>query len=461
MRERRGDRRSESCKPPALEGSEADGASSTSSRSRDAGVALRVPTAHHIARRAFLLAGLAAGIAWVWAVFVIVGAPPPSAWWAPLHLFMAGTVLLAISGATQLFTITWAAAPVSDDLRIQAVQRWLVFVGAAAVPLGVTLSVPAVAAAGGISVLLGILLLAYLIRSYVAGSLLRRFDIGSRFYLLALSCGAVGVVLGTALVAVPERLPFLVIRHAHMHLNLVGLVGLTIAGTLPTFLPTLAHHKAVSGSELVWSFRAAVVAAAALVAAPIYPRAASAATLLVAGILASITLGVVVRLQSRVVRKSFVQAAHVLAGTAWLVAWGVVDGVGGLASGSLTRPFDPFTLAAAVGGVGQILAGSLCYLVPVLTGPAQRLASNIATAGRVPLLPLALANVAAAAMALGYVRLGAALALAWATDIVRRLVTIDRSTPRSDIDSAAPVAANRCAEPFGKAPRLSLRAARR
>jgi hypothetical protein len=390
---------------------------------------LRVSTAHHIARRAFALSGICALAAWIWALAGLVGAPGSRYWWGPLHLFMAGTVVLAISGATQMFTITWAAAPVGDSLRPQVTQRRLAALGAASVATGVTLRWDVLTLAGGLAVLASLVLLGVLLRSYVGRSLLKRYDLGTRFYILALTCGAVGVTLGVYLAVWEPSGTFSILRNAHMHLNLIGLVGFVIAGTLPTFLPTLAHHKAVSGKELIFSYRLLQVGALALVLGLLSPRAVGLGTFLYSASLGLISGSIVSRLKSRLLEKKGMQAAHVIAGTGWLVAWAAFDGLRALLGGQPSPPFRSVTLAAAVGGVGQVLAGSVGYLVPVLIGPSRYLISNIAHFGRQPAISLVLANGAALAWMAGSVRPGAVLALLWAADIGRRLATVERKSP--------------------------------
>ena len=70
------------------------------------GPAGRVAVAQRQARVTLVLAGAFAVTAAVTAVV-----PHRTGAWLPLHLFLAGTVLLAISGAAPLFAVTWAAGP--------------------------------------------------------------------------------------------------------------------------------------------------------------------------------------------------------------------------------------------------------------------------------------------------------------------------------------------------------------
>jgi hypothetical protein len=62
-----------------------------------------------------------------------------------------------------------------------------------------------------------------------------RFHPALHFYLAALGFGVVGTGLGAAMVTGSDGL-----RDAHVTVNLLGLVGLVIAGTLPFFIATQA-----------------------------------------------------------------------------------------------------------------------------------------------------------------------------------------------------------------------------
>jgi hypothetical protein len=57
--------------------------------------------------------------------------------WLPLHLLLAGGVVLAISAVSLMLTVTWSAAPAPAD-RWVAVQRTAVAVGAAGIGIGRT-----------------------------------------------------------------------------------------------------------------------------------------------------------------------------------------------------------------------------------------------------------------------------------------------------------------------------------
>lgn len=157
--------------------------------------------------------------------------------------------------------------------------------------------------------------------SYVLDRLLRRFDLSSRFYLTAFACGVVGVTLGGLLGSGFAGASFERIRLVHAHLNLVGLVGLTIIRT-----PTVAHHRAVSGREASVAWWLSVSAVVLLVLGLVAGEPTVGAGTLAVGVAALLILGgVVIRLWERGRRK--VPFLQVAAGVLWLSAWAIVDGM--------------------------------------------------------------------------------------------------------------------------------------
>ena len=104
----------------------------------------RVVESHRLASYAFRLAGGFGLLALGWTLWVIWNG---GSWWGPLHAFLAGAVILAISGASQMFTVTWSAAP-APGRTVTTGQRWAVTVGVAAVLVGVSNGWAAVAGVG-------------------------------------------------------------------------------------------------------------------------------------------------------------------------------------------------------------------------------------------------------------------------------------------------------------------------
>lgn len=332
----------------------------------------RVVGAHRIAAGAFRLTGLFAvwSVGWVVARLIAGG----GSWWGPLHVFLVGAVLLAISGAAPLFSITWAASTPPGP-RLVAAQRWTTAIGAGTVVVGVSETWDAVTIVGASLVGLGLVLLGVLLVGVFRRSLLRRFGLSGRFYLLALGCGVVGVVLGAVLgVGGGLGLDYLDARTAHMHLNLVGLVGFTIVGTLPTLLPTTARHRMVSGREAVVAFWLSIGAAVAMVVGIVVGPEAVGLGVGVAAIAALLVLaGIVGRLGLGLVLRSSLPGLLIASGTVWIVVWCTHQAVvlGGGAHTVFSR-----AIALGAGGVAMVLFGSLAYLIPVLVGPGKALGES-------------------------------------------------------------------------------------
>ncbi|HEX6945916.1 MAG TPA: hypothetical protein VF246_00980 [Acidimicrobiia bacterium] len=380
----------------------------------------RVAVSHRIASAAFRIAGLFGVVAVVWAVVVLVRG---GSWWGPLHSFLAGTVLFAIAGASQMFTITWAAAPPPPS-AVSTAQRRIMAAGVALVLWGVASETLWAGGLGAVTVVVGLGLLAYSLVAAIRKSLLRRFDLATRFYLLAIGSGIVGVGLGGVMATDIAGTRFTDIRTAHARLNLVGLLGLTIAGTLPTILPTFVPSKAVSGKEAVAAWWAALVASLTMAAGALLGGVAAGIGVALAGVALGLILGgILFRLRGKG-RKGGLPYFQVSIGVCWLVIWTLVDGVS-LARGETAMPFTGWTAAAALVGVGQVLLGSFAYLIPVLAGPPPRLGRNLARTKGHPWLPLLAANAGGVALVVGAGEVAVASLALWLLDFGWRLARLE------------------------------------
>lgn len=388
----------------------------------------RVVASHRIAITALRLGAMFALAALIWAGVVAVRG---GTWWGPAHTFLLGTVALAISGAAQMFTITWSAAPAPPAAKA-GTQRWSIAGGAAVVLIGVSQDLVALTVVGAGAVMAGILLLAHSLVSAVRHSLLRRFDLSARFYLLATGCAVVGVSLGLLLGAEWAGTAYTRIRVVHGHLNLVGFIGFTIVGTLPTILPTFAHHRAVSGREAIWGWRLAIAAVVVMASGLLFgEQAVGVGTFIAAGSLMVVLGGVVVRLSETGARGGL-PYLQVVIGSGWLVVWAVVDAVRLIADGA-SAAFDRWIAASVIAGVGQVLLGSLAYLVPVLAGPGPRLARNLEKFDRRRWLPLGAANLVPLAVMSGMPEVAVIATALWIGDFASRLVRLERG--RDEVSS--------------------------
>lgn len=376
----------------------------------------RVAAVQRQARRTLVLAVLFAVAAGPAAV-----APHDTDAWLPLHLFLAGALILAISGAGQLFAVTWSAGPAPSD-ALAAVQRWSVAGGVATLVLGRELDLPSgVAAAGGGAVVAALVLLGALLVWEVRGGVQRRFVPALRWYVTALVAGAAGAAVGIARVSglgdgVADRL-----RAAHLALNLLGLVGLVVAGTLPFFTATEARMKMSPRSgagpqlALLGGLAGALgLAVGGFVSA--HPTVGGAGLGLYAvGVVA--LLEVLPPLGRKQFRWAGPRLVQLLVGIGWWVA--AVAAAALRATGG-DAPFSPTVVGVlVVGGYAQILAAALAYLGPVLRGGGhQRLAAGFRLTRDWP--GVVAANAAAVAIALGAPAVAGAAVAVWLAGVVAR-----------------------------------------
>ncbi|MCU0257516.1 MAG: hypothetical protein MUF56_00640 [Solirubrobacteraceae bacterium] len=195
-----------------------------------------------------LTAFLGAGVAWIFAgaaaglAYALGGAEDLR--WLALHCAFVGGVSQLIVGAGQFFACAFlACAPPGRRLVRAELATWNA--GAAAIAVGVPLDLVWLTGLGGTLVLAGTALYAGGLVALRKRSIQRR-PWATRWYLTAAACLAVGAVLGPVLASdtVWTRGSLL---GAHLALNLGGWFGLTIAGTLHTFYPSL------TGTRLRWA----------------------------------------------------------------------------------------------------------------------------------------------------------------------------------------------------------------
>lgn len=353
--------------------------------------------------------------------------------WLALHLFLAGGAVLAISAVSLMLTVTWSAAPAPSD-RWASAQRWCVAVGAAGIALGRDLELPrGVLGAAGVAYLAGLMILAALLIITVRRGSKRRFDTAVAAYVAALTAGVVGSALGLTM-ALGEVTPSL--RGAHTTANVLGLVGLTIGGTLPYFASTVGRSKmnerATDGrlrSVLAWqsAMLALVVTALAL---DLDIAAAAGLAGYALGLLATLSL------MPSFTRRQFDWAGPRLialwTGCAWWItattvtAWQVVSG----------RPAftDSWVVVLVVAGYGQIMWGSLAYLLPMLRGGGHQMLSDGFATTR-SWVGLASANVAGVAVAAAWEPVAALAVATWVIDAAMRAARI--GTKRADRPTAS------------------------
>jgi len=287
--------------------------------------------------------------------------------WLPIHLFLAGALVGAIGGATTLFTVTWSAAPAPSS-RLMWVQRGFAATGAVGVVAARSLDWPdAVLLGAALIFVTARVVLAVVLVVTVRRGVKRRFDVAVGWYLAALVAGITAAVLGGRFATVGGVVG---LRDAHVVLNLLGLVGLIIGGTLPTFIATVGRTKMSSRSTDA-VLRTLLVVKVVAVGASAFGLWAGREDVAAAG-LALYAAGVVVlatRLPAPSKRSIEWAGPRLLAlwcGMAW---WAVAVASAAIAVDRHDAPFaHRWTSIIVVVAYGQILWGSLAYLLPVLRG---------------------------------------------------------------------------------------------
>jgi hypothetical protein len=383
-----------------------------------AGHAGRVATVHRQARVTLVLAA-----AFVPAAGLAALADPRTGRWLPLHLLLVGGLLGAISGVTQLLAVTWSSSPAPPDAAVRA-QRAALAVGAVGLALARELdAVTLVTALAGALVLLALALLAGLLAWIRRHALLDRFHPAIDGYLAAIGLGVVASLGGVVLAGDWMATRTVALRSAHLTTNLLGLVGLVVASTLPYFVATQARTKMAphaSVGALRATFGVLVAAVMAIGVGHLFewrPVAIGGYGLYLVGIVGVVALSP--RVGRRQLRWAGPRLVMVGAGIAW---WAAAVGALGLAARRGDPPPDGALVVLVVGGYAQILVGSLAYLGPVLRGGGhERLAAGFRTTRSWTVLVAA--NVAAVSIAVGAATVAAvALTVALAEVVVRAAV---------------------------------------
>ncbi len=263
-------------------------------------------------------------MAWLSALVLVALVHPwmPAPRWLMLHLLLLGAVSHAIHVWSSYFTETLLHSAPSEQAARNRIRRLgLHNLGALAVITGALLDEVVVVGVGAASVAVA--------AGWHMAALLRqlRSTLGSRFagvvryYVAASSLLPVGALLGVLLATGLSGAWHDRVLYAHVTLNVLGWVGLTVLGTLLTLWPTMLRTR-IAGSAERLAGRALPILVVAVLAAS--GGALAGSTYAVAAGVATYLVGI------GVLAVPFVDAARrkppttfapwsVLAGMVWLV----------------------------------------------------------------------------------------------------------------------------------------------
>ena len=292
--------------------------------------------------------------------------------WIALHLLLLGAATNAIVVFSRHFAQALLHTRAGSE-RAAHVRLVVLNVGIVGVLLGVSLPADPLLAGGGTLVVAAVLAhVASLVRMQRAAVLKGKLGVVVGFYVaagLALSAGGVlGALLGAGYGSPDVHTA---IYLAHVHLNLLGWVGLTVVGTCFMLWPAVLRTRMADDAPLV-ARRVLVLmsAAVAVTALGFLLRVQVAAVVGLAAAAAAVAWSFVPAVRiARVKPPRSSSAMHLAAASGWLLAALVVDLVvtaQGL-DGAL-RTAGTLVPVLALGFVAQVLVAALTFLVPVLLG---------------------------------------------------------------------------------------------
>lgn len=290
-------------------------------------------------------------------------------WWLALHVLLLGAVTNAVVIWSEHFVTTWCRAPDPPERRVK--------VGLSVLNLSVVLVLVGVVAdwhwvsgtgAGGVSLVA--IIHGVHVRRLRRRALATRFGHLTAYYVAASMSLAAGGTLGGSMTAggmgwYPR------LWAAHVHLNLLGWVGLSVLGTLLVLLPTALGVRVRQDVE-VWARRTWWLLVTALVVVSV--GALLATTWLVITGLLCYGAGVVallVPLRTGGLRRAVRRPApwFLVCAVVWLLVALVVETGWLLRSpDSLSLVIDRLLPLLAVGFAAQVLVGALTQLLPVALG---------------------------------------------------------------------------------------------
>lgn len=308
----------------------------------------------------------------------------PAPRWLLIHLLLLGAATHSIMVWSQHFADALLHSEQTEARSRRRVRRLAVLnLGVLAVLSGVVADRWQVTAIGATAVAGAVGWHACDLVVQLRASLGARFATTVRYYVASASLLPVGALLGVLMARGGSDAAHARMMTAHVQLNVLGWIGLTVLGTLITLWPTMLRTRMAEGAEQAGR-RALPVLYGAL-------TTAVAATLASLPLLAALALlgyaaGIVLLARPFVVVARKKPPLHfatwsVLGGVTWLSALMVV-----LAGMLATAPdwlvaherVSTLTPAFAAGFVAQVLLGALSYLVPVNVGrsPAGVRAAN-------------------------------------------------------------------------------------
>ena len=294
--------------------------------------------------------------------------------WLPVHLLLLGAVSNAILVWSSFFAEALLRLPDRGDRRPEASRLVLFNGGAVTVVAGMTADQWAVVVVGAVLAAAAAVWHGTDLLRRMRRSLPSRFGATVRYYVVASAMLPLGVALGVVMAHADlddEQHARVVL--AHVALNVLGWIGLTVLGTVVTLWPTMLHTQVADGAERAARRALPVLAVAVLVLATgalVGSTAVAVAGLL--GYVAGLVLnGRALAQEARRRPPRTYATLSVAAAYLWLTATVLALAVVVATAGSWARAAelaDRLGAPLLVGFAAQLLVGALSHLVPVVLG---------------------------------------------------------------------------------------------
>jgi nitrite reductase (NO-forming) len=326
------------------------------------------------ARRQLLVTGLVLGYLAAAGVTLVLGDRVAGGTWLALHLVLLGAATNAIVVWSEHFAAALLRVPRAGE-RAATARTLALNLGVLAVLGGVHGGRPALLAGG--AWLVGAVVLAH--AATLAAGIRRAF--GARlagtvwFYVAASAALLAGMGLGVLLAggAAGSADAYRAMRLAHVHLNVLGWVGLAVVGTQFTLWPTVLRTRMVADPRRAAGWSLPLLAGGlAVTAAGLLAQWRAVALAGLAGYAAGLGVALVPFARTALRRRPHTAASWMLAaGVAWF-AVAVAADLLALAGSDRVVDLDGRTgrlvPAVALGFGLQVLTGALTYLLPVVWG---------------------------------------------------------------------------------------------
>ena len=326
-------------------------------------------------------------VAWLLAVVVValvhreVAAPR----WLLFHLLLLGAVTHSILVWSQHFADALLHnAPTRASHRNRSARLLLCNGGAGLVVAGVPAGLWQVAAAGGGAVALAVGWHAASLLGQLRRALGSRFAVTVRYYVASAALLPLGALFGVLMVRGLSDEWHERVMVAHVAVNVLGWMGLTVLGTLVTLWPTMLRTRIADGAVRAARRALPVLLAGILVVVVgcllgLRPVAGLGFVVYAAavGLLAGPFLAA-----ARAKPPMHFPTWSVAAAVGWLTALVAALGVGTVVAPSWVAAHElaeSLTPGLAAGFGAQVLLGALSYLVPVVVGggPTGARAANV------------------------------------------------------------------------------------